>query len=40
MRVERLLVERERDGVRIDVGRMRAAGRATKVRAEAIEGSL
>ena len=40
MRVERLLVERERDGVRIDVGRMRAAGRATKVRAEAMRAAV
>jgi DNA polymerase-1 len=40
MRVERLLVERERDGVRIDVGRMRAAGRATKVRAETMRAAV
>ena len=40
MRVERLLVERERDGVRIDVRRMRAAGRATKVRAEAMRAAV
>jgi DNA polymerase I len=40
VRVERLLVERERDGVRIDVGRMRAAGRATKVRAEAMRAAV
>ena len=40
MRVERLLVERERDGVRIDVGRMRSAGRATEVRAEAMRAAV
>jgi len=36
MRVERLLIERERDGVRIDMGRMKAVGRAVKASAEAL----
>jgi DNA polymerase-1 len=36
MRVERLLIERERDGVRIDMGRMKAVGRAVKANAEAL----
>jgi len=37
MRVERLLIERERDGVRIDSGRMRAVGRTAKANAEALK---
>jgi DNA polymerase-1 len=40
MRVERLLVERERDGVRIDVGRMRAVGKAAKAKAEALKAAV
>ena len=40
MRVERLLIERERDGVRIDMGRMRAVGRATRASAEALKAAV
>jgi len=40
MRVERLLVKCERDGVRIDMGRMRAVGRATKASAEALKAAI
>ena len=37
MRVEALLVERERDGVRIDMRRMKAVARATRTTAEALK---
>ncbi|MBN1569639.1 MAG: hypothetical protein JXA73_17475 [Acidobacteria bacterium] len=37
MQVERLLVERERNGVRIDMGRMKAAGREAKANAEVLK---
>ena len=40
MRVERLLIERERDGVRIDMGRMKAVGRAVKASAEALKAAV
>ena len=40
MRVETLLVERERDGVRIDMVRMKAVGRATKTSAEALKAAV
>ena len=40
MQVERLLVERERDGVRIDIGQMRAVGKAAKIRAEALRAAV
>jgi DNA polymerase I len=40
MQVERLLVARERDGVRIDVGKMRAVGKATKASAEAMRAAV
>lgn len=36
MRVEKLLIERERDGVRIDMGRMKAVGRTAKASVEAL----
>jgi hypothetical protein len=36
MRLERLLIERERDGVRIDMGRIKTVGRAVKASAEAL----
>lgn len=40
MRVERLLIERERDGVRIDMGRMRAVGKAVKASAQALKAAV
>jgi hypothetical protein len=40
MQVERLLVERERYGVRIDMGRMRAVGREAKTNAEALKAAV
>ncbi|MGD0838977.1 MAG: hypothetical protein ABSB49_20265, partial [Polyangia bacterium] len=40
MRVERLLGARERDGVRIDVGKMRAVGKATKASADAMRAAV
>lgn len=40
MRVEALLMERERDGVRIDMGRMKAVGRATRTSAEALKAAV
>ena len=40
MRVEALLVERERDGVRIDMGRMKAEGKATRTSAEALKAAV
>lgn len=40
MRVEALLIERERDGVRIDMGRMKAVGRETKTSAEALKAAV
>ena len=40
MRVERLLSERERDGVRIDLGRMKAVGRTVKAGAETLKAAV
>jgi len=40
MRVERLLIERERDGVRIDMGRLRSVGKTVKASAEAMKGAV
>lgn len=40
MRVETLLIERERDGVRIDMSRLKAVGRATKTSAEALKAAV
>jgi DNA polymerase I-like protein with 3'-5' exonuclease and polymerase domains len=40
MWVERLLIERERDGVRIDMGRMKAVGRATRTSAESLKAAV
>ncbi|MHB9016309.1 MAG: DNA polymerase [Sulfurovum sp.] len=40
MRVERLLIVRERHGVRIDMGRMKAVGRATRASAESLKAAV